>query len=463
MKKLLVINGHGSKLATNININQNHGIITPGDATEDYVVSFDNQYRHLEESTYKGKIWPIYSNHQKVAWQHYQNTTIPNIAITPLQPSFNFDFFANSLLTQKCPWGQLTNPSHDPLARGALALRTTTGIKILEGTDLSYYLKNHTNLSDYQPIFYCDKELGKVKPMAETTLAEIYSGIDKISEFKVSGTATIVATCSPTSTNYKQITVKTSEIKEKVESVVKDYPVITVANKEQQIRKALELAATNDKIKVTPRVKNYLANNLSHNARQPLESIQFEFNTNVQKDIFKKSFIDDVGPHGISYDGHAASNGLPILQLHPDAIDAINPVLFQKYITLNTANDMIDKLPGISISERVSNYIKDNDTHNKSQPLESLQFEFKSEQLAINFVKCLIEKEGATAIIYQGQARTTGAPIVQVAPKAIANIDSRDFSSSFVKSSRNLFLFFSQPNPQPDSKDSSLSNKNSNS
>jgi|GEM_PF-3889611 len=39
--KLLVINGHGAKKEAKFDVNNEHAIITPGDANDSYIVSFD--------------------------------------------------------------------------------------------------------------------------------------------------------------------------------------------------------------------------------------------------------------------------------------------------------------------------------------------------------------------------------------------------------------------------------------
>ena len=101
-KKILVINGHGAKLPQKMHINSKHGIMTPGNADSSYVVSFDNQHRHLEEMTSQGKIWPIIDGMGKtVQWHRYEETEVHDIKIYPLQSGFNFSHFANAVLNKK--------------------------------------------------------------------------------------------------------------------------------------------------------------------------------------------------------------------------------------------------------------------------------------------------------------------------------------------------------------------------
>lgn len=204
--KVLVINGHGAKIPNKkVKIAKNSPIITPGSASESYLTSFDNQNRHLEEATSQGKLWPVTDAEGKaVPWTQYQDETLDDIKISPLQDNFDFKKMASDLLTKGMThdWAKLTTPAHDPIARGALAVRDTTGaLKILEGAELKDYLQaaqsGSGKYAGFREVFYCDKELGKVKPMGDTSLSEINQGIEKIDEFKAIGTKTVVATCSP--------------------------------------------------------------------------------------------------------------------------------------------------------------------------------------------------------------------------------------------------------------------------
>jgi hypothetical protein len=176
-KKILVINGHGSKLAKKIQINQLHGIITPGNAGNSYVTAFDDMQRHLEEVTSQGKIWPIKDGKgNDVQWHRYQDTEIHDIAISPLQKGFKFSLFADSLLKNKTKWENLSITPHDVLVNGALAVKRQNGqIDIIEGDALRIYLEGSQNINNDVPLFFCDKAVGKVKPLGRTTLSEIYS------------------------------------------------------------------------------------------------------------------------------------------------------------------------------------------------------------------------------------------------------------------------------------------------
>ncbi|WED43912.1 hypothetical protein [Legionella cardiaca] len=214
MKKILVINGHGAKLNKKMRVDDQHGIMTPGDARNSYTVSFDNQHRHLEEMTVKNKIWPVVDEEGKsVQWHRYHDTEISDIRITPLQSKFEFARFAGRLLQGRTGWQNLTNPPHDVLARGALAVKGPTGeIDILEGKKLIDYLqKTAAGSKDGTPLFFCDKELGKIKPLGKTSLSEIYAGVAKIKEFQASGTEMVVATCSPSSEQSKSLMVQTNQ------------------------------------------------------------------------------------------------------------------------------------------------------------------------------------------------------------------------------------------------------------
>lgn len=210
MRKILVINGHGAKLSDNVNINPQHSFITPGDASHSYVLSFDNMNRHLEEMTCRNQIWPIHDDEQEIQWHHYQRNNINDITISPLQQNFSFVMFASSLLNKKTGWEKLTTPEHDVLERGALAVRQGNKIIVLEQEALKEYLTNaQKGTHAGTPVFFCDKELGKIKPVSDTTLSEIYTGIQAIKEFQSTGTSVIMATCSPNAKTAKNICVKT--------------------------------------------------------------------------------------------------------------------------------------------------------------------------------------------------------------------------------------------------------------
>ncbi|SFL88126.1 hypothetical protein SAMN02746073_2381 [Legionella jamestowniensis DSM 19215] len=213
MPKILVVNGHGAKTGQKVQVNAQHGVITPGNAENSYVVSFDNQYRHLEEMTSQNKIWPLVDGQKNpVQWHRYRNTSIDEIQISPLQDQFSFPYFANMVLRKQTKWENLTTPSHDVMQRGALAVKMPNGLtEILEGKPLEDYLRAAAKgAHEGRPLFFCDKELGKIKPMGRTSLSEIYTALHRIEEFKNTDTEMIVATCSPAhSKGVQQIQVQT--------------------------------------------------------------------------------------------------------------------------------------------------------------------------------------------------------------------------------------------------------------
>lgn len=135
----------------------------------------------------------------KVTWHRYRETEVDEIRISPLQSSFNFTIFASNLLNNNIAWGKLTNPPHDILTRGALAVKMPNNqISILEGEHLKAYLKiGNWTLAHGKSLFFYDKELGRVKPMGGTSLSEIYTAVGLINEFQT----IVVATCSPTNLN----------------------------------------------------------------------------------------------------------------------------------------------------------------------------------------------------------------------------------------------------------------------
>lgn len=230
--KILVINGHGAKCEEKIHVSGHNAIIIPGNASDNYTLAFDVPKRHLEEVTKDGKIWPVEileekeingekvvaSCGERVQWTQYSSGKINNINISPLQHKFSFSKFASDLITKgdQHPWAKLTNPPHKLLERGALAVKKQKGdVQILEGDLLQEALKNSKQKQRFlrlygQPIFYCDKAIGKIKPLTSTSLSEINACVAMIDEFKVCGTSTIVATCSPEKkTNILQLGVMT--------------------------------------------------------------------------------------------------------------------------------------------------------------------------------------------------------------------------------------------------------------
>ena len=324
-RKILVINGHGEKKPAKINIQNKHIVITPGDANDDYVVSFDNMKRHLEEMTYQGKIWPIYSKGAQIIWMSYKDTQISDISISPLQEDFDFDHFAGSLLNKTNTWSKLTTPEHDVLLRGALAIFDVNDQRcILENQELEDYLRHIPAGS--RPIFFCDKELGKVKPMGDTSLSDIYNAIALIKEFQQSGTGVIVATCSPSTGISKRIKVITQNPAMEIIDVLpdlNDIPVGVDLTKENEaiIAKAGILVARFSGVKVIPRYMHYIPGNDSHNLKQPIESIQFEFPNVVDRDHYKNC-IKTIDKSAVLYVGTGITVNQPIIQLSPQFIAA---------------------------------------------------------------------------------------------------------------------------------------------
>jgi hypothetical protein len=213
-RKILVINGHGSKRIQKMQIGTQYSVITPGDEDVNYILSFATSTRHLEGITIHGKIWPITQGAETIEWQHYQQTSIHDISITPLRQAFILQRFAKKVLDKTTGWEKLTDPEHSVLARGALAVRLTSAeVIILEEDDLIKYLENLRDGVPVKgtPIFYCDKELGKIKPLRPTCLSEIYQALELINEFKAEGADIIVATCSPNKAHAVTITVRTDQ------------------------------------------------------------------------------------------------------------------------------------------------------------------------------------------------------------------------------------------------------------
>ncbi|HHF7374091.1 TPA: hypothetical protein ACPSKV_001629 [Legionella bozemanae] len=84
------------------------------------------------------------------------------------------------------------------------------------------------------------------------------------------------------------------------------------------------------------RVKNFQYNNPSHNARQPLDTIQFEFHTPQERDDFYEK-IRNVSP-SVKKDETATKKDaqgkpIPIVLVDPSAIKSIDTVLFPKLST----------------------------------------------------------------------------------------------------------------------------------
>lgn len=80
------------------------------------------------------------------------------------------------------------------------------------------------------------------------------------------------------------------------------------------------------------RVKNFLPGNPAHNAQQPLESIQFVFETEEERNNFRDK-IREIAPHSIAFIGYANTKSnekgvaIPIIQLDPTSINDIHSAL----------------------------------------------------------------------------------------------------------------------------------------
>ncbi|WP_040916683.1 hypothetical protein [Legionella tunisiensis] len=82
-----------------------------------------------------------------------------------------------------------------------------------------------------------------------------------------------------------------------------------------KIDKANQLAKhIGDISAVIPRVQNYKPGNDAHNRKQPLDSIQFEFNSSESRNQFSRL----INPNYIVYNGTALVSGKPILQIIPE-------------------------------------------------------------------------------------------------------------------------------------------------
>jgi len=119
-----------------------------------------------------------------------------DVNIAPLQSKGEFTDFLGRLKSNKTGWNDLTSSTHDPVERGAMIIRMTNGeIKVLEGADLKAYIQEPLK-TDGVAICYIDKELGKIKPLAATSLSEINNAIKLIQEFKDTELSIVVATCN---------------------------------------------------------------------------------------------------------------------------------------------------------------------------------------------------------------------------------------------------------------------------
>ena len=107
----------------------------------------------------------------------------------------------------------------------------------------------------------------------------------------------------------------------------------TVAEKNDTVQKSRMIALTLG-AHVEFRVKGFKHNNPEHNARQPLETVQFEFRTTQERDAFYER-IKNISPSDVSIDFTATKkdsegNAIPIVLVKPEAIKSIDAVLFPR-------------------------------------------------------------------------------------------------------------------------------------
>lgn len=226
--KILVINGHGAKNGQHFKLDKHHGIITPGVRSDNYTLSFDNFHRHLEEMTSQQMLWPITSDGMDEQWRRYSACAVEDLSITPLQAGFSFGLFKTSLLNKTTNWEHLSVKPHVVLDASVLVIKTSGGsYQALEGEDLTEYLSAGSATKHAgQPIFFCDKALGKIKPMRETTLSEITQALNVIPEYQNQQVTTVVATCSALPGGKKAIEVKTSAPALSISSIIDAEPQV---------------------------------------------------------------------------------------------------------------------------------------------------------------------------------------------------------------------------------------------
>jgi SidE phosphodiesterase (PDE) domain len=185
-------------------------------------------------------------------------------------------------------------------------------------------------------------------------------------------------------------------------------------------------------IKLIPRIENYIKHNKEHNLKQPLNCLQFEFKTLEDRNRFA-SLIKKQSPKAIAYFGLGKSKQ-PIVQIKADAIQQINLNQLQdiavstssaneKSKIIGKAKDVIatTQIPGIKLIPRIENYKKHDKEHNLKQPLNLLQFEFKTREDR-NLFASLIKKQSPKAIAFFGHGKSK-QPIVQIKADAIQRID----------------------------------------
>ncbi|KTD43095.1 hypothetical protein [Legionella parisiensis] len=107
----------------------------------------------------------------------------------------------------------------------------------------------------------------------------------------------------------------------------------TVTEKNDTVQKSRAIALTMG-AHVEFRVKGFKHNNPEHNARQPLDTVQFEFRTTSERDTFYER-IRSISPSDVSKDVTATKkdsygNAIPIVLVKPEAIKSIDVVLFPR-------------------------------------------------------------------------------------------------------------------------------------
>lgn len=191
-----------------IYIHPNFPLITPGDLEMGYSLRLTSADHHLEELTSKQRISPL-SDLQKhpLKWHKYLAITIPNMIFAPLQKNFQFSLFVDNLLKKKTGWELLTEQPHDVLGEGLLVIRKDNQIQVLQGTVLKAYLEQFaTKLSEgEQALFFCDKKLGKIKPLSKIYFSDIYSVLMQIQEFKNADMQIIMVTSSASKKNTTSV------------------------------------------------------------------------------------------------------------------------------------------------------------------------------------------------------------------------------------------------------------------
>ncbi|MCE0721800.1 hypothetical protein [Legionella resiliens] len=115
---------------------------------------------------------------------------------------------------------------------------------------------------------------------------------------------------------------------------IREYIAAAKAEKSDTVQKSKVIASELGASHVEFRVKNFNPHDPSHNARQPLETIQFEFRTLQERDAFYER-IKNVSPSAVTRDLTATKrdiqgNAIPIVLVKPEAIKSIDAALFPR-------------------------------------------------------------------------------------------------------------------------------------